>query len=171
MNTNWRITAIEASNILGTCRQTVYKAIYNGELASEKISGRVYVSLDDTITMLEQLRRQARLLSCPTVASMLGVSEPFIRKHVNKGNLQTAEHSRNHGGVLIEPAAVTAFWQEHMNGVCVRCGILGEATAERGFMCVACEHEKRTGKLYRWPRARQSMAVHNGRLRAWGLVE
>ena len=172
MTNNWEIEAIEAAQLLGVQRQTVYKMIYNGTMPSKKIGGRLYVSLDDTIHLLEKRRRVDQLLSCRQVGNMLGVTGRFIQAQVSSGKLACApERHRTHGGYLMDLGAVTAYWREHMNGACVRCGILGEATEQLGFMCVACEHEVRTGKLYRWPASRQSRAVHDGRLVAWGLVE
>ena len=172
MTANRRIEAIEAAKMLGTCRQTVYKMIYSGAMESEKIDGRLYVAMDDLIGLIEERRRVDQLLSCRQVGDMLGVTGRFIQAQVSNGKLQCApERHRIHGGYLIDPESVADYWREHLNSACVRCGILGEATPGLGFMCVACEYETRTGRLYRWPKMRRSSAVRNGRLQAWGLVE
>ena len=171
MSTHWRITAIEAATLLDLSYSGVYKAIARGELSREMIDGKIYLALDDVMRLVEKRRKRERRLSCVQVAKLLQVGRRCIQEQISVGNLRAVPERNLHGGYLVEPAAVVAYWREHMGGACVRCGILGEATEQLGFMCVACEHEVRTGKLYRWPAARQSSAVHGGRLVAWGLVE
>ena len=170
MTANWKITAIEAAQLLNMTRHGIYKAIRRGELEGQKIDGRLCVSLESVRSFAEQRNQTEQLLSCRQVGDLLGVGTRFVTKQVNSGHLRAVPGRSRAGGYLVEPKAVIAFWQEHMHGACIRCGIRGEAMPELGFMCVACEYEARTGTMYRWPTVRTSRVVQAGTLPAMGLV-
>ena len=171
MTSSWQIGRQDAADILGVNRSTVYRMMVLGELDAVMVDGKWMYSLDDVLAMRDERQRIASLLTTPQVGRMLGMSAGFIHKAVTCGHITPEPERSCKSGHLFALDAVAAYWRDHMDGVCVRCSILGEARADLGFMCVACEHEARTGKLYKWPGCHRAPVVQSGRLVAMGLVE
>ena len=85
------------------------------------------------------------------VARLLGVCEQTLRRDAQEG---TFPYQKG-GGVGVpykfQWSDVLDYWRGRMRGACLRCGILGEAEPDRGFMCEPCEWEERTGRIYPYP--------------------
>ena len=152
--TDWTITLNEAGAMLGLSRSVISRYLRAGKLSGYHVGRHWRVSVDSVVALMEERREQererARFLSTAQVVKAFGLCRSLLTKHIRRGNLKTAGRGED-GCYLMEPEAVADFWQREMNGVCVRCRILGEATAEQGFMCSACEYEERTVRVYSWP--------------------
>ena len=158
------ITTNEAANMLNMSSSGVFSMIHTGKLRTESVGRRRYVALSDVVAIVERRRYLATLLDVEEVGRLLGYSAPFICREVGDGKLALAARD-NRGKYLMERAEVDRYWREEMAGRCVRCTILEEATPERDFLCVACEHEVRTGQTYTWPVCTNgARAVPKGRL-------
>ena len=158
------ITTNEAANMLNMSSSGVFSMIQTGKLRSKHVGRRRYVALSDVIAIVERRRYLATLLGVEEICQLLGYTAPFICREIRDGKLDLAARG-NRGQYLLERAEVDRYWREEMAGRCVRCTILGEATAERDFLCVACDHEVRTGRTYTWPVCTNgARAVPNGRL-------
>lgn len=163
---SWTITIQEAANLLGVHESTIRRYAKANKVAECTVGGIRHVLLDDVVTVMEERRRQEKMLSSRQVSELLGVGQNHLGKQIRSGKLKASGRD-GHGGYLMEPEAVADYWRREMNSVCVRCGILGEARAELGFVCPMCDYEKRTGKIYSWPICRrESVGLRRGRVAA-----
>lgn len=89
-------------------------------------------------------------LGTKKAAELLGAQPATLSLHVRQGYLRARGRCRRGGAYELELSDVVDYWRAHRQGACARCSILGEATPERGFLCVACEYEVQTGRIW-WP--------------------
>jgi len=155
----WKLSPKQAAYLLGVPTSTVYTWISRGDLV--KVGD--WLRLDDVLDYWEELQEWQRLLDARDVAAMLGLCRATVLKHANLGNLRARKRTQFY---RFELEDVIAFWREHMGAVCIRCGWLGEGEPDLGFLCRACEYEKRTGGIYHWPRSckRSASGLLMGRL-------
>ena len=149
MSSGFYVTRKEAAGFLGVARTTLSNWIYRGRLHEEDTAVGRLLRLDEVAELKREREEWYSLLDARRVGEMLGIGPQAIRDAAREGKLRAQRRGKN---VRFRLEDVIAYWQGHLRGACARCSILGEASVERGFMCPACEYEKRTGRIYPWPR-------------------
>ena len=149
MSKNGYLKTVEVMHLLRVSNVTLAEWVRAGRLSSKPGKGRARLFRREDV--LELQRYEESLLSAAEVAQLLGVCENTVQLEARKGVLR-AQRGGNGSPYRFERSGVVAYWRGEMRGACLRCGILGEAEPELGFMCEPCEYEHRTGRIYPWPR-------------------
>jgi len=149
MSKNGHLNRLETARLLGVGRDTIHRWACSGYLRGEQEEHGCRAWKFRREDVLELRRVRDSLLSTEEVGRRLGVSETLVCQHAREGKIPHQDTPA--WGWRFSEGDFVTYWRAEFGGVCLRCGILGEADPERGFLCVPCEYEKRTGRIYRWP--------------------
>lgn len=98
---------------------------------------------------------------------LLGVHPITISVHIGRGHIRARRRGtgRTSHGWIIAWADLVEYWRTYRRGACARCGIMGEASEDLGFMCGPCAYEVETGRIW-WPSVsrRTAYRLPEGRL-------
>ena len=148
MTNHWHVTKKQAIAFLGAPPSTVYAWMARGVLPTARVEGVELVPLAELQRLKWELEDWGRLLTASQAGELIGAAPNTIRQHAKAGILRAQKREGVYG---FRREDVIDYWRGYMRGACLRCGILGEAEPDRGFMCKPCEYEHRTGRIYRYP--------------------
>ena len=148
MTSNWYISSADASRLIGVRPGTIWKWGDDGRIRTSREGRYTLYCVADLLEVQRERELLEALLAPPEAARLVGVKAATLRKHARDGKLPAHKAGIFFG---FRREDVVEYWRVWHRRRCLRCGILEEATPERGFMCKACEYEHRTGRIYKYP--------------------